>query len=91
LIDVWVDFLADLFARLQAHDHELGMRAGEQDLPEVGIREGLALDRSNVHRCTLLLANPIECAGPSGAGAESPTTSAIIAPCSSSILESIGS
>jgi hypothetical protein len=37
LIDVWVDFLADLFARLQAHDHELGMLAGEQDLPEVGV------------------------------------------------------
>jgi hypothetical protein len=59
LIDVWVDFLADLFARLQAHDHELGMLAGEQDLPEVGVLEGLALDRSNVacHHCTLLLAN----------------------------------
>jgi hypothetical protein len=30
-----VHFLADLFARLQAHDHELGMLAGEQHLPEV--------------------------------------------------------
>jgi hypothetical protein len=65
LIDVWVDFLADLFARLQAHDHELGMLAGEQDLPEVGVLEGLALDRSNVacHHCTLLLRISLQDAG----------------------------
>ena len=38
---------AAAFTRLQAHDHELGVLAGEQNLAKVGVLQGLAFDRSN--------------------------------------------
>src|SRR5690242_5010167 len=59
LIDARVHFLADLLARLQAHDHQLGVLAGEQYPAEVGVLQGFALDRSDVagHGCTSL---PVE-------------------------------
>jgi hypothetical protein len=37
LIDVGVNFVADLLARLKAHHDELRVLGGEKDLPEVGV------------------------------------------------------
>jgi len=37
VIDVSVNLVADLLSRLKAHQHELGVRCGEEHLPEEGI------------------------------------------------------
>jgi hypothetical protein len=56
LVDVGMNFVSDLFAGLEAHDHKLTMLAGEKNLAKIRVFEGLALDRSKIagHRFILL-------------------------------------
>jgi hypothetical protein len=48
LIDIRVHLVMDLFARLQAHQHELGVLAGEYYLPEVVVFQRLSFGRFSV-------------------------------------------
>jgi len=48
LVVVAMHFLADLFARLKCHEHELDIRSREQDAPEIFIGDGVALDVRHV-------------------------------------------
>jgi hypothetical protein len=43
-----MDLVADFFARLQAHHHELTILAGEQDLTKIPVFQGLFLDWSKI-------------------------------------------
>src|SRR5690606_34198276 len=47
LVDAGVSLDADLLARFEAHDHQLGVIGGEQHVAKVLVAQGQLLDRSH--------------------------------------------
>jgi hypothetical protein len=48
LVDLLMDLVTDLLARLQAHQYELSIFSGEKNLPEIIVGQSLGFDRTDV-------------------------------------------
>ena len=58
LIDLFMHFVADIFTRPQAHDHQLRVLSGKQYLPEIVIFKGLFFNWNGI---SCHFSSPFQC------------------------------